>query len=485
MYFAVLAASVVLFVIAGCQQNSSSGSGSNSNVSGAVANVGVSEANQSTILYDFPAEFDLDHATISGNVFYLDPTNGAIDGDGSEQSPWTSLQAVIEAGYVQGTDPYGRSFNNSAPVQPGDTLVLLSGYHGSVSINSYCNSDYINVLVPDSEVAVVGSLALKGSSKWRFDGLSVIGEYDDRYPDAFHMVRVTEESSFITIDNFSISTAEDLSSWTLSEWSSSASLGVKVLNSSYVVVRGNRVANVSGGIYVDADNIIVQGNTVQYFTADGLQGNGSDLYFVGNFVSDSVEVNDLQGDAFQSWSSGDDAACERVVLSGNIFVSVSDAASPFPGDFSGINCFDGPYNDWTIENNLIVTAATEGIVIYGASGALVVNNTVLSDSSEVLSYISLYDGKDDTLSSDCVIQNNITNGVNAVESVSIDSNLVLPELSTYARHFVDVDNFNYSLLAGSTALDVGVDTYAPFYDILGVERPQGEKVDLGAYELKQ
>jgi hypothetical protein len=89
-------------------------------------------------------------AGVSGaSDFYLDPVNGGPQGDGSRERPFGSLQQVIESGLIQGYQcsslPYqeGCSMtlrNGSGPIKGGDRLLLLSGYHGEITImDSYQN----------------------------------------------------------------------------------------------------------------------------------------------------------------------------------------------------------------------------------------------------------------------------------------------------------------------------------------------------------
>jgi hypothetical protein len=48
--------------------------------------------------------------------------------------------------------------------------------------------------------------------------------------------------------------------------------------------------------------------------------------------------------------------------------------------------------------------------------------------------------------------------------------------------FVDADSFDFHLKADSPAIDAGSSEPAPKTDFDGKRRPQGSKVDIGAYE---
>ena len=93
----------------------------------------------------------------TGKVWYLDPVNGktpAAGGDGSQTAPWNSLTGVLSfkfpSGYtrpllssvpyfhvVDGKRVYVADQLGSPPVQPGDTIMLMSGNYGDIVIGDY------------------------------------------------------------------------------------------------------------------------------------------------------------------------------------------------------------------------------------------------------------------------------------------------------------------------------------------------------------
>src|ERR1700722_14901691 len=90
----------------------------------------------------------------AGKVWYLDPVNGktpADGGNGSQTAPWNSLPGVLSfkfpTGYtrpllssgpffplVDGKRVYVADQLGNPPVQPGDTIILMSGNYGDVVI---------------------------------------------------------------------------------------------------------------------------------------------------------------------------------------------------------------------------------------------------------------------------------------------------------------------------------------------------------------
>jgi hypothetical protein len=95
----------------------------------------------------------------TGKVWYVDPVNGktpAAGGNGTETAPWNSLQGLLsvkpQRGYtrpllssvpylhvVDGKRAYVADQLGSPPVQPGDTIKLMSGDYGDIAIGG-CRS---------------------------------------------------------------------------------------------------------------------------------------------------------------------------------------------------------------------------------------------------------------------------------------------------------------------------------------------------------
>ena len=93
----------------------------------------------------------------TGKVWYVDPVNGktpADGGNGSKTAPWNSLQGLFsikpQPGYtrpllssvpylhvVDGKRAWVADQLGSPPVQPGDTIKLMSGNYGDIVIGDY------------------------------------------------------------------------------------------------------------------------------------------------------------------------------------------------------------------------------------------------------------------------------------------------------------------------------------------------------------
>jgi len=252
-----------------------------------------------------------------------------------------------------------------------------------------------------------------------------------------------------------------------------------------MTIRDNYLLNVNFGISVDASDSLVAGNLVENFAGDGLRGLGDRCTFEYNTVKNCYNVNANHDDGFQSWSVGPDGVgtgeVVGVVLRGNTIINYEDPNQPHRGALQGIGCFDGTFVDWVIENNVVITDHWLGITLGGARNCRVINNTVVdrNDGSPGPPWICIDKHKNGTAPVDCVVRNNLATAFRNAAAVLEESNL---RIQDPASLFVDAEHFDLHLLAGVAAIDAGSSTSAPRLDRDRIARPQGQGIDIGAYE---
>ena len=146
----------------------------------------------------------------------------------------------------------------------------------------------------------------------------------------------------------------------------------------------------------------------------------------------------------------------------------------------GIALFDGLYENWVIENNVIITDMWHGIALYGGRNCRIVNNTVVKNPINAKAYtpwIQVSPDPSGTASSGTTVHNNLTTKLNFSGSGSVQNNLIT---TSYTSHFVDFAKFNVRLKSSSTAVNKGASTYAPKID--ADLRTRSVPVDIGAFE---
>ncbi|MEM9074670.1 MAG: choice-of-anchor Q domain-containing protein, partial [Myxococcota bacterium] len=138
--------------------------------------------------------------------------------------------------------------------------------------------------------------------------------------------------------------------------------------------------------------------------------------------------------------------------------------------------------DWVVENNVVIVNHWHGITFLGARNVRIVNNTLLDNGRGERPgppWIQVAAHKDGTPSEGIVIRNNLAETITLEGEGVMDHNLRFDDPRAL---FVDPASFDLHLLEGAAAIDMGTDDDAPTHDRDGIPRPQGEGIDLGAYE---
>jgi len=434
-------------------------------------------------------------------TFYVDPVHGDMANDGSYEHPWSTLKEVLEHDKIESRQPAAHPYevgeplapkNPGAPVKAGDTLVLRSGFHGTIFAAEYYNEDYIVIEADRGHVPLLGRIELRSGCKWILRGLHISPSHDAAYTTGtlvdFSSHGWTGPSYDCIVEDCRLYSVADAATWTMENWNTLACNGIN-LPGERMVCRNNHLQNVNFGITVSGGFCRVEGNTVENFAGDGLRGLGDYGVFQYNTVKNCYDVNANHDDGFQSWSRGADGqvgtgTVKGIVLRGNTFINYEEPDQPFRGTLQGIGCFDGMFEDWVVENNLVRVDHWHGITLSGAVNCRIVNNTVVDTNNQRPgpSWIRIGDHKNGTPSRDCVIRNNIATAFSFDAGVTVDHNLQVG-WEDYAEVFRNPAAADFHLKAGSVAIDAGSREGCPSLDKDGLARPRGSACDLGAFEF--
>ena len=415
--------------------------------------------------------FCIYNVAVSAN-YYVDPVSGNIDNAGDKANPWDTLEQV---------------FRQRKEIAAGDTLWLLNGHHGSPNVRGRL-SDFAVITAFEDHQPSCTNITFNGASKWHVKGLTISPQKSDSYR-KITLVQINSSASEIIVENCFAYSVLDHSIWTQTDWSQNSCSGVSI-DGNNNIIRDCFFCNVKHGILVesDAENNLIDHNIVENFAADGMRGIGSYNTFQYNTVKNCYDVDDNHDDGFQSYSYGPDGVGKTIVrgivLRGNTIINYTDPNQRFRGALQGIGCFDGMYEDWLIENNVVITDHWHGISLYGAKNCKIINNTVIdpNDNNPGPPWIKITAHKDGRKSTDNIIRNNLTTSLaNDADIGEVDHNFSI-RFNSYESYFVNVDSFDVSLKEGARAIDRGSEDGAPSIDIIGTPRPQGDGFDLGAFE---
>ncbi len=412
-------------------------------------------------------------------TYHVDPAAGSMSNPGTASQPWSTLEAVFTA---------NKTFS------AGDVILLRSGYHGAPAIKGNNSADV--TIRPDTGAnPKIKNLIVRSGSRWVIEGLDICPE--NQAPGASFsgdLVSIESSASRITLRDSTVRSAFSTANWTLEDWKSIPERGIRTAGA-YTTLSNNRIETSSFAITVrkTAPFSLVSRNVVTGFTHDGIQALADDCVFETNTVTDAyISDNDHNhDDFFQSWSVADggtvagEGTVYRVTLRGNTFISHTNPTQPFAADPQGIGCFDGYYEGWVIENNIIASKTSHGIALYGAIECKVVNNTVVENpfdtpGGSTRPWIKIAAHKTRTTApTGNLVRNNIS--AKPVDAFAGSSTVDFHQTTTaYSTYFVSPSAFNYSLKSTAPAKDAGSTSQAPPLDITGTAR--SAPYDLGAHE---
>lgn len=388
---------------------------------------------------------------------------------GSAAAPWRTLQHA--AGAVGPGD--------RVTVRPGD----YAGFHLTTSGTAGSPIEFLaepGVLISATNPVTNDGINLEGASHVVIDGFEVVGMPRAGVRSVGPFVNSQQAfAEFVTIRDV---TSRDNGKWgiltgfvndlLIEDNRTSGSIdehGIYVGNSGdRPVIRGNEIfGNRANGIHVNADRFagldgviegaLIAGNTIY----DNGVGGGSGINMDG--VQDSRIENNL---IYNSHASG-------------ISLYQIDGAEPSTGN--------------VVINNTVHQAADGRWALNlqdGAANNTVANNIFISDHS----FRGAIDGSPDSLPGlvsdyNAVVSRFTNNGGDSVESLAQwrqatgqDTNSLI---ATAAELFVDPVAGDYRLASDSPARNAGWNLWGAGDDLLGVARPVGARVDIGAYEFSE
>jgi hypothetical protein len=156
--------------------------------------------------------------------YFVDP--GASGGDGSEASPWGSLQDALDGG----------------DVGDGDIVRLLGGEHGELSISGVTYGEGLTIEAAEGEAPMLSHILVRNSSGVTLKGLTVVGE------GAGFLIDLDGDNENLRVENCSLRSTEDTSGWSAQDWIDRASNGISV-DGTAMTIRNNTLLNVGYGIH--------------------------------------------------------------------------------------------------------------------------------------------------------------------------------------------------------------------------------------------
>jgi len=421
--------------------------------------------------------------------YYVDPATGSMSNPGTSTSPWSTLEAVFTA---------NKTF------VAGDVIHLRSGYHGVPRVKGI-NTGTVTIQPDTGATPTLRRLRVDSAAHWFITGLDICPEHTapGSYEVTYNLVDIFGSATYISFIGNKVRNAFSIAGWTAADWTARVAKRSAISSAGpNTVIQNNILENVSFAITISktGTNSVVSENSITNFMNDGLRALASDCVFENNIVRNNYVQDANHDDFFQSWSTDaqgvvGQGTVSNVIVRGNIFVSQTDPNQPLHARPQGIGCFDGLFENWVVENNLVVLAGTShGISLYGAINCRLVNNTVVVNplaqaySTSFQPSVRFFQHKKFSAAgyeyipaaSGNLIRNNLVTRTASLPSGAgtVDFNLTM--VSNYTDYFVDYNGLNFALKPGAPAIDAGSNVNAPMVDIDGVARIV--PFDVGAYE---
>ena len=425
---------------------------------------------------------------VNAASYYADPSNGSMSNTGASSSPWSSLEDVM---------------NSSITFSAGDIIFLRTGNHGFPKINKV-NTGYVEIRPQSGHNPIIDRIYIgnnPSASYWKLNGLTVQIENVAAFP--ISLITLYPSSSNIIVENCTIQSTDNTTNYTRNDWRDKTNHGIRSQGNGHTII-DNSIQNIAVGLSIESENTLISNNTIQYFTIDGIRGLASDCIYEKNTIKDNVAVfiySENHYDGFQAYTCcpvGADTL-KNVILRKNLIINCTDTTRQWRGPMQGMAGFDGYFENWTIENNIIITDHWHGITLLGALNCRIINNTVVdpyditpidpfdpqSVSNSGPAWIKIAAHKNNNPSLNNTVRNNLTADIqNDIGIGIVDSNIVIGSSNNYSSYFVNYSAFDYHLLSSSTAIDVGNSNLAPLNDFDNNPRPSGLGIDVGAYEYQ-
>jgi parallel beta-helix repeat protein len=440
----------------------------------------------SSLLVTFALEC-LAASVLYGTVFYVDPEKGDMDNDGSAEHPWRTVEQVFEQNLIQTRDTAGRLKIPQAPVKAGDTILLRSGYHGEIYCRGAHNDDFITIAAEEGHKPRVRRVFFSAAKKWVIRGLTVSPCFAPTYKRdrLIYVVNWGGPSADFVIENNTLYSSVDASSWSAKEWDSLVCYGISVIGER-IKIRNNTLRYVNHGITISGDKITVERNSIEHIAGDGIVCSANNASLLGNSMKYFYKVNSNHDDGIQFHRGRDKTTpILNAVVRGNSVIARDNAvSSPLIGSPQGICNFDIPAVNWRVENNLVLVQHHHGITISGCRNCVIINNLAYNPyGGRFFAGIMIGTTHGKTISENTVIRNNLVDSEISYPRANntVDHNIVVNDLD---RFFRNPRKYDMRHKQGSPAIDAGNIISAPEIDINNIPRPQGIGVDVGPYEFE-
>ena len=412
-------------------------------------------------------------------VYYV-ATNGNDNNPGSESQPFRTITRgvrnlrpgetlLVKAGLYQeelnNTIPSGESWERPVTLRayPGDEVIIMpAAGQGAQRVLNFRSNHHI----------IIDGFILDGTHVM-YETVKFSGNVDPSIPSPHHIRLINNEIRNAGAAQSSNGEYKAFSSGVLA---SGRANYIEYINNR---IHSNGVTDFDHGIYHISSYALIEGNIIYNNHGSGIKvgwaQNAVDNVVRNNLIYDNNVAQGFDGQKKQGRGIGVYAGTGTLVYN-NVIRGAHH---------SGIDVTYGGHNA-RIFNNTVYNTSGYGIAIgFGADSSQSAQNTVVRNNIVIQRFQQIAIAN--LRGTNTLIENNLTFGVNTEVrqgpgggNATINNNLVNVD-----PRFVNINNYDFTLQAGSPAIDVGANLSEVAMDFAGNVRPQGSGFDLGAFEFGQ
>ena len=410
-----------------------------------------------------PPALARDHWVAAG-----DAAPGGAAADGSAAAPWPDIDAALAA------------------AQSGDRIVLAPGRHGTAFLRNAVFDPPVSIVSAPGGRAHFDRLRIDKAAGLVLRDLDIWPTPPETGRQKGIAVRIDGGASDIVLSGLDIrstATATDFETWDKADWKRISIKLVQIWGRD-VTLADSTLTGGASALGIKGPGAVIRGNEIRGFSKDGVRIFGAGTVFAGNTIRDCVDVSGNHDDGIQSWARRGNAPDEVVdvtIEANRILEWTGPPDHPLRCRLQGIGLFNGPYRNWTIQNNLIAVRTAHGMSLGYMIGSRVINNTVVNIDGETgrKPWIDVDDG---TLQNGTIVANNVANSYRLRGPLGDGVRRANTAVRYPHRMFADPARGDYRPAAGSPLLDSADPALSPAVDIEGLARPQGAGPDHGAFE---
>jgi Ca2+-binding RTX toxin-like protein len=277
--------------------------------------------------------------------------------------------------------------NALASAQGGDRIILAAGNYGDLRLTnrSYSGGQVEIVSADPANPAQFRTVFLTNVSNLAFKSVEIGYTLAPGEPNWAKYANI-ERSSHLTFDGVHFRGSLDNDS-------SNDGNGLSVLNSSHIKVLNSEFQQLGRGLMMGSTtDIEVRNNRFHDMRSDGADfADAQRVLVAGNHFTNFYPVGADHPDAIQFWTYGTTRASSDIVIRDNVILQGQGRG--LQGIFLKDEVGTLPYERVVIGNNLVyVNDGLNGITIQGGRGAVIQNNTVVSQRGDAYShYIRMED----------------------------------------------------------------------------------------------